>query len=51
MSIRKTLGVTKPAQLDRRVLGRYIVLSNGSGASVCVSLKAWNRTGLDTKVD
>lgn len=41
MSIRKALDVSSPAELTRRVTGKFITLSKG-GRSVSVYLADWN---------
>lgn len=49
MSLRKFLNVKRPAELERKVEGEYITLSSDI-VSVKVPLRAWNITGLDTKI-
>ena len=46
MSIRRVLGVSSPAELTRRVTGKFITLTKG-GRSVSVYLAEWNRLNIN----
>ena len=49
MSIRNVLGVSSPAELTRRVTGKFITLTKG-GRSVSVYLAEWNRLNINATI-
>lgn len=49
ISIRRVLGVTSPAELTRRVTGKFITLTK-NGRSVSVYLADWNRLNINATI-
>lgn len=49
MSLRKIFNNARMSELDRKVSGNEVTISNKL-VSITVSLSDWNRLGLDTKI-